>query len=168
MGEKSSAVRTSLIAAGTAAIAAVVTVFAVGALGDVGRDIFGNTETAIRLRPNALGACELFGKETGVIVKKGKRIKWEVENLCPATQTVTLGNFRKEAISLKDNCNDAMVGTFEWPFEPGPELANRQSVVPSDEKSDKVKFKAKDLPGTYYFDVCLGNVKVDPRLIIDP
>ena len=167
MAEKSSAVRTGLIAAGAAVVAAVVTVFTVGAFAGFGRDILGNTETAIRLRTNSLGACELFGKETGVIVKKGKRIKWKVENLCPAPQTVTLGNFRKEAISLKDNCNDAMVGTFEWPFDPGPELANRQSVVPAGETSDKVKFKAKDFPGTYYFDVCLGAAKVDPRLIID-
>ena len=168
MGEKSSVVRTGLIAAGAAAVAAFATVFAVGVLGDFGRDIFGNTETAIRLRTNALSACELFGKETGVIVKKGKKVTWRIENLCSSEQTVTLGNFRKEPIAVKDNCNDAMVGIFDWPFEPGPELANRQSVVPSGGKSDKVKFKAKDLPGTYYFDVCLGNVKVDPRLIIDP
>ena len=83
------------------------------------------------------------------------------------TQTVTLGNFRKEVSSGKDNCNDAKVGTFEWPFDPAEALDNRQSVVPAGEEDD-IKFKAKNLPGTYYFDVCLGSVKVDPRLIIDP
>ena len=162
MAEKSSAVRTGLIAAGAAVVAAVVTVFTVGAFAGFGRDILGNTETAIRLR----GACELFGKETGVIVKKGKRIKWKVENLCPAPQTVTLGNFRKEAISLKDNCTTRW-SVLRVALRSSSELANRQSVVPAGETSDKVKFKAKDFPGTYYFDVCLGTAKVDPRLIID-
>ena len=124
---------------------------------------FGDTETAITLRPH--GPCELASKATGVIAKKGKKVTWIVENECAETQTVTVGNF-----SLTDNRNAKTTGDCDSPGADFPFEDGNRATSPEAGKTGKIKLKLKSttLPQTYYFDVCLGKTKTDPRLIIDP
>ncbi len=131
-------------------------------------DLFGNTETAITLRPH--GPCELASKATGVIAKKGKKITWTVKNECADTQTVTVGNFR-----LTDNRNENTTGDCEspgadWPFDQDREQPDNRRTSPGAGAAGHIKLTVKSttVPQTYYFDVCLGKTKTDPRLIIDP
>lgn len=134
--------------------------------------LLGNTDTSLDLNV-AGGACTIVTSPTAkdVSVKKNKKVTWAVKNACPSAQTVTLGNFRTVQFSSRTSCAEAIEGS-PWPFKDQDSDQNRRSVtVEAGRTSDIVLKEAKNAGGaqlTYYFDVCVGGVKKDPRLVIEP
>jgi hypothetical protein len=166
-GERLMARMNIVLTAGVAVAAAIVgVVVAVGlGIGGFGNDLLGNTESTITLRLDAAQKCAVAGKETEVSVKKGKQVTWRVRNYCPGDQTVLLGNFYKaNGVSVPD-CG---LGS-DWPFDDN-DKEKRSAKVPEGQKRDiKLKdAKTGDSQALYTFDICLGGVKMEPRLIIDP
>ena len=150
-------------AAAAAVVAAVVVV--------LGRDAFGNTTTELKLEMSG-SACAITTpiNDKDVTVKKNKKITWEVENACSTDQFVSVGNVRPRAEPNGiNNCN-AGVSESTWPFKP-QDQARRAVYVPAG-RTEKIELKdAKNDSGkqdVYYFDICVGGVKKDPRLVVDP
>lgn len=127
-------------------------------------NLFGGRSTRVTLSGPA-GGC-MLGKETVVLAKVSEDLSWKITNRCPEGQKITVGNFRTDPRPTQPHCRDQ--GT-EYPFEPG---RPRTADVPAG-GSDKIKLKVKaekDLPNgavTYYFDICLGDTKADPKLEIE-
>ena len=124
-----------------AVIAGVIVVVLVGAF--LGFTLLGNSET---------------------------KITWEIENECTESKTVRIGNFRTAATGGPNDCS---VEGSEWPFgedDDKPLSAREREVGPN--QSKKIKQRTAINNGTtpleYYFDVCVGGAKVDPKLIVDP
>jgi hypothetical protein len=137
-------------------------------------NIFGDRETDVTLSQESDGACTL-GKETVVRVKRGKNVKWKIRNYCPSPQTVTVGNFRMAAGSSAGDCSRPTEGEIEFPFTEDERTATVEAAeIQEGENPDPGKtdmtMKTKDRGNqqfSYYFDICLGNQKADPRLIIE-
>ena len=134
-------------------------------------DIFGNTTTELKLEMSG-SACAITTpiNDKDVTVKKNKKITWEVENACSTDQFVSVGNVRAKAEpNGVNNCN-AGVPEPTWPFKT-QDQARRAVYVPAG-KTEKIELKeAKNDSGkqdVYYFDICVGGVKKDPRLVVDP
>ena len=134
-------------------------------------DIFGNTTTELKLEMSG-SACTITTpiNDKDVAVKKNKKITWEVENACSTDQFVSVGNVRAKAEpNGVNNCN-AGVPEPTWPFKQ-QDQARRAVYVPAG-KTEKIELKeAKNDSGkqdVYYFDICMGGVKKDPRLVVDP
>lgn len=147
-----------------AVIAGVIVVVVVGAF--LGYTLLGNSETKITLSGNP---CTLT-KEDPVNVKKGKKITWEIDNQCASAQTVRIGNFRAAATGGPNDCS---VEGSDWPFgkaEDKPLPARERTVNSGESKKIKQRTAINNTgsPLTFYFDVCLGGARVDPRLIVDP
>jgi hypothetical protein len=140
----------------------------------------GNTSTGVSLRL-VEGSCTLTGKATEVVVRKNKKLTWEVKNFCEQAQTVSVGNFRRSALTGNKNCGVAIEGEgVPSPFQQdGPERRTAAVNAASGNNPGKVKIqlllKSEDaLPGDqepYYFSLCLGAGEsqkvVDPRLVIE-
>jgi hypothetical protein len=134
-------------------------------------DIFGNTTTELKLEMSG-SACAITTpiNDKDVTVKKNKKITWEVENACSTDQFVSVGNVRAKAEpNGVNNCN-AGVPEPTWPFK-AQDQARRAVYVPAG-KTEKIELKeAKNDSGkqdVYYFDICVGGAKKDPRLVVDP
>jgi len=140
----------------------------------------GNTSTGVSLRVVG-GACTLTGKATEVVVRKNKKLTWEVKNFCGQAQTVSVGNFRRSAQTGNGNCAAATEGEgIPSPFQqdsPDRRTAAVDAASGNDPGKDKIQLMLKsenDLPGDqepYYFSLCLGvgqeQKVVDPRLVIE-
>jgi hypothetical protein len=132
----------------------------------------GNTEEALELNV-AGGACTIVTNtaDKDVSVKKNKKVTWAVKNACATEQTVMLGNFRTVQASTRTTCTDPTENA-SWPFRDQDQDQNKRSVtVPAGDTKDIVLMEAKNAGAaalTYYFDICVGGVKKDPRLVIEP
>jgi hypothetical protein len=136
----------------------------------------GDTESGINLSPGAGGACVVSGKETEVRVRQGRRVIWKIRNYCLTGQTVNIGNVRTNPTSTATNCSNATDGSLTYPFEEQT-FEQRSSIInPGTEQPDHVNpananLRLKVTNGapvqTYYFDICLGGQKADPRLIVE-
>jgi hypothetical protein len=131
----------------------------------------GNTDTSLDLNVSG-GACAIVtnAADKDVHVQKNKKVTWTVKNACPAAQDVMLGNFRTVQTSTRTTCTDATEGGAAWPFK-DQDQNNRSVTVQAGQSGDIVLKEAKNAGGaalTYYFDICLGGVKKDPRLVIEP
>jgi hypothetical protein len=151
-----------------AVVAGVVVVIIVGVYVAT---IIGNTDTALDLNVTG-GACAIVtdAAAKNVSVKKNKKVTWAVKNACPAAQTVMLGNFRTVEASTRTTCTDPTEGGAAWPFK-DQDQNNRSVTVQARQTGGIVLKEAKNAGGTaltYYFDICLGGVKKDPRLVIEP
>jgi hypothetical protein len=175
MGEKNNFVRVAVVAAGAAAVAAFVTV-ALEPFADGEPDLFRNTETSITLRmqKNAQDqmVCVLVSKNTGPRAKKDGRIRWKVKNRCESEQTVTIGNFRNTEATETVNCDLPTGSNTAWFFEENKDDPAKRRTSPAKNNTRNIDLNI-NLPNitstvTYFFDVCLGATKSDPRLIIDP
>ena len=151
-------------AAAAAVVAAVVVV--------LGRDAFGNTTTELKLEMSG-SACAITTpiNDKDVTVKKNKKVTWHVENACTTDQFVSVGNVRPQpGDNGVTNCKAGMAEQY-WPFK-AQDQARRAVYVPKDGGSEDIVLKeAKNDSGkqdVYYFDICLGGVKKDPRLVVDP
>lgn len=105
-----------------------------------------------------------------VEVGKNKKITWNVNNTCTANQLVLVGNFRPT--QADGGILDCKAGVIEstWPFK-NLDQSMRQVYVPAGETQAITLKEAKNETGnklTFYFDICMGGKKVDPRLDIDP
>jgi hypothetical protein len=132
--------------------------------------LLGNTDTSLELNV-AGGVCTIVTSATSkdVSVKKNKKITWAVSNACPSAQTVMLGNFRTVQGSTRTTCTDATEGAA-WPFKDQDQDKRSATISPGQSNGIVLK-EARNTSGqqlTYYFDVCLGGVKKDPRLVIEP
>jgi hypothetical protein len=151
-----------------AVVTGIVVVVIVGAYVLV--TLTGNTEEGLELNV-AGGACTVVTNATDkdVSVKKNKKVTWAVKNSCATEQTVMLGNFRTVQASTRTTCTDPTENA-SWPFKDQDQ--NQRSVtVPSGGTQDIVLKEAKNASNaalTYYFDICVGGVKKDPRLVIEP
>jgi len=151
-----------------AVVTGIIVVVIVGAYLIV--TLTGNTEEALELNV-AGGACTIVTNTTDkdVSVKKNKKVTWAVKNSCTTEQTVMLGNFRTVQTSTRTTCTDPTENT-SWPFKE-EDQNNRSVTVPSGDTKDIVLKEAKNASEaalTYYFDICVGGVKKDPRLVIEP
>jgi hypothetical protein len=131
----------------------------------------GNTDTTLALNVSG-SACAIVTNtaDKDVSVQKNKKITWTVTNACPGAQTVMLGNFRTVQASTRTTCTDPTEGVAEWPFK-DQDQNNRSVTVQAAQSGEIVLKEAKNAgsaPLTYYFDICLGGVKSDPRLVIEP
>lgn len=138
----------------------------------------GDEETEITLSPIGAGNACVLGKSTQIRVRKSKHVTWEIRNYCTdGDKVVWVGNFRKtEAPVGANNCESPGA---DYPFTEADRrsatlkaasMDDDGSVDPTEE-SIKLKVKdKKDLGETelvYYFDVCLGDRKADPVLVIE-
>jgi hypothetical protein len=140
-------------------------------------NLTGDIESGVNLSPGDGGACVVSGKETEVRVRKNKRVIWKIRNYCSDGKTVSVGNFRSTPTSSATNCTNATEGSATYPFTEDSYTARSVTVDPGVAKSDgtvnpgnaKIKLKVKgEAPyQTYYFDICLGSQKADPRLIVE-
>ncbi len=154
-----------LTAAVVAAATAVVVV--------LGRDMFGNTTTDLKLEMSG-NACTITTpiNDKDVTVKKNKKITWTVRNACTTDQFVSVGNVRRQAEdpAKVPDCKAGMAESY-WPFK-AQDQARRSVFVPKDGGVEDIVLKeAKNdtgKPDVYYFDVCTGGAKKDPRLVVDP
>lgn len=152
-----------------AIVGGILVVVVVGAF--VAFKLLGNTETGLELNVVG-GACTIVTPiaDKDVSVQKNKKVTWHVTNDCPASQTVMLGNFRTVPASSATDCTNATEGGATWPFK-DQDQGNR-SVTVGTGNTDDIELKEAKNAGssqlTYYFDVCVGGVKKDPRLVIDP
>jgi hypothetical protein len=119
------------------------------------------------------GNCAITTAPADKDVKVGnnKKITWSVQNLCNADQLVLVGNFRSTQ-NDPGNVMDCKAGVIEttWPFKKLDQSV-RQVFVPAGETQALTLKEAKNNTGntlTFYFDICMGGKKVDPRLDIDP
>ena len=131
----------------------------------------GNTDKTLDLTGSG-SACTIgtSAADKDVQVKKNKKVTWAVKNACAAAQTVTLGNFRTVQVSTQPTCTSPTEGGAAWPFK-DQDQNNRSVTVPAGSTGEIVLKEAKNAGTTsvtYYFDICLGSVKADPRLVIDP
>jgi hypothetical protein len=124
----------------------------------------GHTETDITLAMNG-NLCTL-AKEADLKVKKGKNVKWKIDNKCSTDQTVAVGDFTLNSAPAGSTCAD----TPDWPFDPA-DKPGRVKTIPANRKGDIKLTKADNPTATnreFYFNVCQGGTKVDPRLVIEP
>jgi hypothetical protein len=77
---------------------------------------------------------------------------------------VTVGNFRLTE-NKENRTGDCDSPGADFPFDPGDRFTSPEAGKTG---HIKLKLKSTTLPQTYYFDVCLGKTKTDPRLVIDP
>ena len=93
-----------------------------------------------------------------------------MKNNCSSDQLLLVGNFRP---TQGDNgVTDCKAGVIEstWPFK-NLDQSIRQVYIPAGETQKLTLKEAKNETGntlTFYFDICMGGKKVDPRLDIDP
>jgi len=151
-----------------AVVAGIIVVIAIVAFYVMTR---GDIKTALDL--NVTGTtCTIVTTATAkdVSVKKNNKVTWIVTNACPAAQTVMLGNFRSVQASTRPTCADPTEGGAAWPFKDQDQ--NNRSVTVAPGQSGNIVLKEAKNAGstalTYFFDVCVGGVKMDPRLVIEP
>jgi hypothetical protein len=156
-------------------VAGVAVAAIVLAASGVSINLFGDKDTDVTLSVGDGGSACTLGKETVVRVKRGKTVTWKIRNYCPTPQTVTVGNFRASVDSTARDCAQPTEGSVEFPFTEDARTAAVEAAEieegenPKPAKAD-VKMKTKDRGNqefSYYFDICLGNQKADPRLIIE-
>lgn len=136
-----------------------------------------DVESPVILFPTPSG-CALNAKEPSVTAHPDKRLEFEVSSYCAEPQKLVVGNFRtvESPSPAPDNCNEPTHGGAPSVFQ-HDDLARRTADLgagsPGHPAHKKIELKIKknaDLPGegplTYYFDVCLNDVKADPRLIV--
>lgn len=104
-------------------------------------------------------------------VGKGHKATYHVKNTCTSDQLLLVGNFRP--VEGDGGVVDCKAGTVEstWPFKNAADQARRQVYVAAGETQPLILKDAKNdtqTPIRYFFDVCLGGKKVDPRLDVDP
>lgn len=145
-------------------------------VGFFGVNVGGDRETDVMLSA-ATGygnACEL-GKATHVRVRHNKHLIWKVENYCPDTQTVMVGDFRQvSAGAASSGCADAGA---DYPFGEGDRSV---TLEPAEVRSDgsikptkgRIKLKANSLPEgenarAYAFTICLGGAPADPWVLVE-
>ena len=134
---------------------------------------FSDTTTYLKLEMSGQ-ACAITTpiNDKDVTVKKNKKVTWNIQNLCPSDQLVSVGNFRTQANDPGGvtNCKAGMAEST-WPFKP-QDQGRRAAYVPKDGGTDSIVLREakNDTPdaAVYYFDICLGGVKKDPRLVVDP
>jgi hypothetical protein len=103
-------------------------------------------------------------------VGKNHKITYTVKNNCSSDQLLLVGNFRP---TQGDNgVTDCKAGVIEstWPFK-NLDQSIRQVYIPAGETQHLSLKEAKNETGntlTFYFDICMGGKKADPRLDIDP
>jgi len=102
-------------------------------------------------------------------VDKGHKVSYKITNTC-APQVVLVGNFRRDVADgdVKD-CNVGKVETV-WPFRAADQSVRQVYIPDSRPVSLTLKDAKNDVKKTesFYFDICVGRTKVDPRLDIDP
>jgi len=139
-------------------------------------NLFGDIESGINLSPGPGGACAVSGKETEVRVRRNKKVVWKIRNYCLTGQTVNIGNVRTSPTSTATNCTNAADGSLTYPFEEQTFEQRSVTINPGTQEADYVnpanaKLKLKVTNGapyqTFYFDICLGGQKADPRLIVE-
>ena len=124
----------------------------------------GHTETDITLTMTG-GQCTL-AKDMDLRVKKGKNVKWKINNQCSTDQTVAVGDFTLNTPPAGSTCAD----TPSWPFDDA-DRPDRVKTIGASRRGDIKLTRAKNANSTqaeYYFNVCRGGTKVDPRLVIEP
>ena len=136
----------------------------------VGIDFSETTELTLEMSGSACVITTPIN-DKDVAVKKNKKITWTVRNSCTTDQFVSIGNVRAQpGENGVTNCKAGMPES-PWPFKP-QDQARRSVYVPKDGGDEDIVLKeAKNDSGkqdVYYFDVCLGGVKKDPRLVVDP
>ncbi|HEX6972968.1 MAG TPA: hypothetical protein VF147_01125 [Vicinamibacterales bacterium] len=115
------------------------------------------------------GQCTWLVKQDA-IVERGKNIVYQIRNKCGSTVTVTLGNFRKTQNGSNTDCANAVETGVTWPFTSGSELADRQQSIPGGGGTIVLRGAIHSGGSTedkYFFDACIGNRIVDPRLVIE-
>jgi hypothetical protein len=157
-----------------AAVAGVVVVIVVVAFYVV--TWWGDTETSLALSGTG-SACMIVTQteQKDVKVKRKKKVTWKITNACDTDQTVMLGNFRTVQTSARMTCTEATENA-EWPFKTQDQDPNQRSKTvnkgtPTNPTRGEIVLKdAKDtsIQLDYFFDICLGGVKKDPRLVIEP
>jgi hypothetical protein len=168
---------------GAFVVGAAIAVALVAAAFDV--NLFGDTETGVTLSVIKSGAgCVLSGKETEAHVRRNKKLIWKIRNYCTdGAKTVIVGNFRTspDPVSATD-CSAPTSAAVDYPFVEQDLAARSKQVEAGETESngsidpgeDKLKLKVKDLnipdgqPSlTYYYDLCVGSQKFDPRLEVE-
>ena len=151
-----------------------------------GVNIFGDTETGVTLSVIKSGAgCVLSGKETQAYVKKNKHLIWKIRNYCTdGPKTVIVGNFRTSSDPVPaTDCSAATYGNVDYPFTEQDLSARSKEVAAGEQENNgsidpgeaKLKLKVRgnlDIPPgqpslTYYYDLCVGSQKFDPRLEVE-
>jgi len=151
---------------------AALTVAAVVVVAAFTIDWLGNTSTPLKLEGSG-SACAITTpiNDKDVTVKKGKKITWQIQNACDKAQIVNVGNVRLNQADPggPTNCKAGMEES-PWPFKAQDqgrrsvylEAGSRGEIVLKEAKNEESK------PVIYYFDICLGGTKKDPRLVVDP
>lgn len=162
MAERNDFVKVAAAAAVGALVATVL------ALAFTGR-LSGDKSTDVTLWQVGNGPCEM-GKQTYVTVKQEKNLTWKIRSHCKTQAVVAVGNFRPQKDGGNSDCSAAGSAS---PF-PGQQPASVTLPPAEDDDGSKgqIKLKAKKLdngeqPETYYFDICLNSVSVDPTLMIE-
>jgi hypothetical protein len=140
-------------------------------------------ETDVTLSVPMGGSGCVLGKETAVRVKRNRTLVWKIRNYCTdGAKMVIVGNVRTTSAPPAGDCSAATSGTVDYPFtEQG--LSERSQAVEAGEKKSngsidpgdaKLRLKVRNLnipdndPSvTYYYDICLGDQKSDPRLEVE-
>lgn len=152
-----------------AVVTGVIVVVVVGAYLVV--TLTGNTEESLDLTVSGT-SCTIGTSATDkdVHVTKNKKVTWTVKNSCPSAQTVMLGNFRTSETSTQTTCTEPTEGGADWPFK--DEDKKKRDVTVEAGNTGPITLKEAKNAGstalTYYFDICVGGVKKDPRLVIEP
>lgn len=134
-------------------------------------NFWGNTEASLVLDDTS-GPCTIVTPvaEKDVAVRRKKKITWTITNNCATPQTVMVGNFRTVMASSATTCTSGTAGGEAWPFKRQDEDEKERSVTVKVDDTGDISLKdAKDtkVDLTYYFDICVGGTKVDPRLVIE-
>jgi hypothetical protein len=173
-------VRNDFVKIAVGLIAGIAVAIALAASGIDLRVMRGDVDTGLTLsRLTTSGSCTLSGKETEIHVGKNKKVNWKIRNYCTdSAQTVSVGTLRasQNPAGLSD-CSAPSDGSVTYPFTKDSLADRSQQVAAGTVKGNggidpgeatlSLKVKNEDLFGTYYFDICLGGQKVDPRLIIE-
>jgi len=139
-----------------------------------------DAEAPIHLQQaNSNSPCAVTVKAQIARVRQNRKIVWEIANYCGSQQVLTVGNFRtvESPSDLPANCETATHGGAAWLFQDDENNVDRRrrsinAGNPYDPKERDLDLKVKQglgsAPLDYYYDICLGGTKADPKLIIDP
>lgn len=133
--------------------------------------------TILSLDPKT-NTCVVSGKEIEVRVRRKARVVWKIRNYCTdGEQTVVVGNFRSEESGHAADCSNPTENSSAYPFTQTAPADRTKTVSRGVKNPDdsitpgtaKLKLKVQDQADykTYYYDICVGAHKNEPRLIVE-